>query len=122
MCPGQGQTCQVSRYETGMLTLLRQPVSSVFTEPEELSLTQGTVQVLVTSLLTFLLCPASAVADGCPGSRTEHDSGERWPRSKWYVLWHFLHRFSLLTLWAGAKVLVPLSPRNLSHFCETEGA
>jgi hypothetical protein len=77
VCPGPGQTCQVSRYETGMLALLRQPVPSVSIEPEELSLTQGTVQVPVTSLLTFLLCPASAVADGCPGSRTEHDSGKR---------------------------------------------
>lgn len=50
------------------------------------------------------------VADGCPGSRTEHDSGKKWPRAKWYALWHFY----IAVPWAGARVLVALSLRDLT--------
>lgn len=49
VCPGPDQTCQVSRYETGTLALLRQPaVSCVYRTRGALSITQATVQVPVT--------------------------------------------------------------------------
>lgn len=72
-----------------MLALLRQPVSSVSTEPEALSLTQATVQVPVTLLLTFLLCQPLRWQMGVQVQGQSMTLGKGSLVIKWYARWRF---------------------------------